>query len=420
MTVEAASAKLLTMHALWPLPIVWIDAFGAGVFTMTLVHHLGLWWQRRNRTSYLWIALSALGALMVNLSGLVLRGAQGPPDRFLTSINLFGVALALVSLFELVRSIADKRAGYLRRALQVACIAPVVLYATTGIELLLPLLYALSLAFMVGALLLTLRKSFSDDPQARTLSIGLCALFVTLTYDMASELGLLPRQEGWPVLGFTLLYLAATRAQSLRQLSEHNELLLLRNQLEERVRVRTRELEAANARLDRLSHTDPLTGLPNRRALIEQVGQALQDGGALVMIDIDHFKQINDDFGHDAGDEILRRVAQVLAENFGEHSLIARWGGEEFIAWLPGCRAADAREHAEVARRAVAAIQTRQNHRQTLTASFGVAEVAPGTDFESAVSAADAGLYQAKRDGRNRVQDACAQSPGNGLEGSSA
>ncbi len=414
------------MPALWPLPIVWIDAFGAGVFTMTLVHHLGLWWQRRNRTSHLWIGLSALGALMVNLTGLILRGAQGPPDRFLTSINLFGVALALVSLFELVRSIAGKRAGYLRRVLQVACIAPVVLYATTGIELLLPLLYALSLAFMVGALLLTLRKSFSDDSQAQILSIGLCALFVTLTYDMASELGMLPRQEGWPVLGFTLLYLAATRAQSLRQLSEYNELLQLRNQLEERVQVRTRELEAANARLDRLSRTDPLTGLPNRRGLIEQVGQAMQDGrmvrhpGALVMIDIDHFKRINDDFGHDAGDEILRQVAAVLAGTFGEHGLIARWGGEEFIAWLPGCPGVDACQHAEAARRAVAAIETRQKLRQALSASFGVAEVMRGADFDSAVSAADAALYQAKRDGRDCVRAACAQAPGSGHEGSAA
>jgi hypothetical protein len=209
--------------------------------------------------------VSAFGALMVNLSGAILRGVHAPPERWLPTLNMFGVAIALISLFELVRANAGRQASLARRGLETVTLLPALLYALTGNGAVVAPLYLLSIAFMVGALFLSVRSALSGDVEARVLSIGLCVLFLSLVYDLLSELGYLPRQEGWPILGFGVLYLSATRAQSIRQEREYNELQSLRGELEERVRKRTVELEAANAHLDLLSRTDLLTGLANRR-----------------------------------------------------------------------------------------------------------------------------------------------------------
>jgi diguanylate cyclase (GGDEF)-like protein len=389
------------MASLWPPSIVWVDAFGAGVFSMTLAHHLDQWWRRRDKASHLWIALSALGALMVNLSGAMLREVDGAPPRWLVTVNMVGVAVALISLFELVRANAGRPASRLRRGLEAATLLPALLYAVTGQGALVPPLYLMSVGFMLVALGLSLRDARSGDVEARVLGIGLCVLFATLLYDLLSELGVLPRQQGWPILGFSLLFLAATRAQSIRQEREYNELLSLRGELEDRVRERTTELEAANAHLDRLSRTDLLTGLGNRRAMLEHLARS--PGGSLVMIDVDHFKQINDSFGHDEGDRVLVASAQALVRSLGRDAVLARWGGEEFMAHLPDGSLQQASARAEDARRAVAELRAGPDEQRALSASFGVAQIDPQADLSRALADADAALYRAKNGGRNRV-----------------
>jgi diguanylate cyclase (GGDEF)-like protein len=392
------------MASHWPPSIVWIDAFGAGIYAMTLAHHLDQWWRRRDKASHLWIATSALGALMVNLTGAVLRDWGASPPRWLPTINMLGVAIALISLFELVRANAGRRAGKLRRALEAATLLPALLYAMTGNSALVPPLYLLSVAFLVGALGLSLRDARSGDVEARVLSIGLCILFATLLYDLLSELQVLPRQPGWPIVGFSLLYLAATRAQSIRQEREYDELLSLRSELEQRVRQRTTELEAANAHLDRLSRTDLLTGLINRRAMVEHL-QSQRDG-CILMIDIDHFKQINDQFGHDAGDRALVQAGQALTRSLGAGAVLARWGGEEFLVHLPGATLASALERAEAARVAVAQLRNGPADVRALSAYFRVAPVNTSAELGRTLASADAALYRAKNGGRNRVVSA--------------
>ena len=395
------------MSPSWPPSIQWVDAFGAGVFSFTLVHHLDQWWRRRDKASHLWIALSALGALMVNLTGAYIRDLGAPPPRWVPVLNMLGIATALLSLFELVRANAGRRASVGRRLLEGVTLLPAVLFALTGNPQVAPPLYLLSVAFMVGALWLSLRDALSGDVEARVLSIGLSVLFMALVYDLLSELGFLPRQEGWPIFGFAVLYLAATRAQSIRQQREYDELRSLRGELEERVRARTAELETANAHLDRLSRTDLLTGLANRRALVEHVtnwvgaNRGAGQAGCLVMIDVDHFKQINDHFGHDAGDRVLVLTADALVRSFGEGAVLARWGGEEFIAHLPLVDLELACERAEQARRAVSELRAGPEHARPLSASFGVALIE--ADLAHALAAADVALYKAKHGGRNRV-----------------
>jgi diguanylate cyclase (GGDEF)-like protein len=176
-------------------------------------------------------------------------------------------------------------------------------------------------------------------------------------------------------------------------------------------------LEAAAA-LDRVeSHrlaetnasTDALTGLPNRRYFDEFSSllagrRRMNDGVGILMIDIDHFKRINDRFGHDAGDEVLRSVATAIAGAVREGDVPARFGGEEFVILLRDPSTAVALEVAERVRHAVAALDLRAVGPAAQTVSVGVAvQVDPDEPIEDLLAAADRALYRAKRAGRDRV-----------------
>lgn len=169
-----------------------------------------------------------------------------------------------------------------------------------------------------------------------------------------------------------------------------------------------RELRALNERLESLAFTDALTGLLNHRAMQDRLAEAFAEARrgeatfSFVLLDIDHFKRFNDTYGHQAGDEVLRLVAQVLQENAPSGSSVARYGGEELSVILPRHRLEDALAVAEALRQAIA---TTQNPYRQITASFGVAEYMSYMHSPSdVVEVADAALYEAKRAGRNCVR----------------
>jgi diguanylate cyclase len=127
------------------------------------------------------------------------------------------------------------------------------------------------------------------------------------------------------------------------------------------------------------------------------------------MCDIDHFKRVNDAFGHHVGDEVIRALAGVIEANVRETDSVARYGGEEFAIILPGTTQKVAKEMAERIRRKFGAksfsIRKTQQKIGQVTASFGVAEHRPGDDVATLVQRADAKLYEAKAHGRDRIAD---------------
>ncbi|HKS61939.1 MAG TPA: diguanylate cyclase [Xanthobacteraceae bacterium] len=172
-------------------------------------------------------------------------------------------------------------------------------------------------------------------------------------------------------------------------------------------RLRAAErLGAMQRELVRLASVDPLTGLSNRRVFFERAEAARErcrDGGALtaIMFDIDHFKRVNDLYGHDVGDLAIASVAQ-LAAAVGE--LVGRLGGEEFGMLTEGQHLHDGVKLAERLRAAVAALRlTTLNGPLTLSCSFGVSEILPGESIDDLLKRADVALYAAKTGGRNRV-----------------
>ncbi len=162
----------------------------------------------------------------------------------------------------------------------------------------------------------------------------------------------------------------------------------------------------ADARLEylRQSRTDMLSGLPNRRAFTEEL--TADERGVLLLLDIDRFKQINDRYGHLAGDDVIVAVAHELAGLAGGHHLVARIGGEEFAVLFRDMTMQDARLAADQARRAIEARGISAGG-QTIRVSVsgGLAVIAAGRDYAAAYSAADRALYLAKGSGRNRIVD---------------
>lgn len=198
--------------------------------------------------------------------------------------------------------------------------------------------------------------------------------------------------------------------------AKHLAFVTLYNQeLEKEIAERTADLSEANRKLQQLSEIDELTGIANRRKFDVELEMEWrraireQQPLALLMFDIDHFKGYNDLYGHQEGDRCLQRVAEILnslMQRAGD--LVARYGGEEFVAVLPGLSAQSAAEVAEKIRRAVE--QMHMPHpgnmpAAVVTISIGVAATTPDQDARPPVllHQADANLYRAKRDGRNRV-----------------
>ena len=196
------------------------------------------------------------------------------------------------------------------------------------------------------------------------------------------------------------------------------------SQLEANVRKRTAELEKATAQLrgelEQRTHvqallaeaamTDVLTGLLNRRAMMEMLGQAAahrKPGDAslcVIVADIDHFKRINDQHGHDVGDRVLVAVASRLCELTGDslQHHVARWGGEEFLILLPGTRLSDACRQADHIRRSIETLNV-DGRGLRVTISVGVAELSASDTLADCLRRGDQALYRAKDSGRNTV-----------------
>ena len=187
------------------------------------------------------------------------------------------------------------------------------------------------------------------------------------------------------------------------------ELRLLARQINRGLAHSHRELAALN----RQAHSDQLTGLLNRSGLDQQLANEIDYHRqndhplSLLLIDLDHFKQVNDEHGHAIGDAVLRTLASQLRAGVREADTVGRWGGEEFVVLLPATDLAGAHRTAEKLRRALADHPVFRQYQ--LTASFGVSTLEADDEGEDLFERADCALYAAKTQGRNRV---CIRAPG--------
>ncbi|WP_414900745.1 diguanylate cyclase domain-containing protein [Rhizobium cremeum] len=215
------------------------------------------------------------------------------------------------------------------------------------------------------------------------------------------------------VLYHLALYIptAALTLISSHQLEAERQIAFLQAHENEALK---RELSRQNGELERLSVTDPLTQLPNRRGAEAELARLRRwyraedlAQSALLLIDIDHFKAFNDNYGHSAGDACLRAVAESMRRELPDAIHLSRHGGEEFLALMPLADSARAGMFAERMRRAVRALAIPHDHtgdrnrHVTISIGIGCGSIADEASFSETLDAADRGLYAVKADGRN-------------------
>lgn len=233
-------------------------------------------------------------------------------------------------------------------------------------------------------------------------SLGYLAFFIILGYSQAEPHRLLAARVNGLVaaaigLGASVVMWRQNclNAMQRKQISEQQDLLLLKNQ-----------------ELEKMAFLDPLTALPNRRYFDEvvkkEVAQIRRSArqSCLIILDVDHFKNVNDTFGHTTGDEVLCQMAKLLQNSLRQTDMIARFGGEEFIILLPDTQLASGGQVADKLRQQIEnRIFRAEGHAIRITASFGVAQLRlPQRMPSNYYAECDKALYQAKQKGRNRVE----------------
>jgi diguanylate cyclase (GGDEF)-like protein len=207
------------------------------------------------------------------------------------------------------------------------------------------------------------------------------------------------REQAYAALRDANVHLESRVAERMVELTDANK--KLRNEIENRLHVEALLAEAAL--------TDALTGLLNRRAMMEMLEQAASQlkpgdmGLSVIIADIDHFKTVNDQYGHAAGDRVLAAVGGKLRDLCGgqQQIYVARWGGEEFLILMPHVRLAAACKRAEQIRREITAMRIEET--LSVSLSLGVSEVVGGEDPDACLRRCDQAMYKAKAAGRNTV-----------------
>jgi len=258
----------------------------------------------------------------------------------------------------------------------------------------------------------------SGDTELRVTVLGSALLCVAFAIDITLfQLELTDRIVSFTSLAWLFFMATQTVFMSMRyyaavQRAEKltGDLVGMNTDLESKVRMRTAELEEKNRQLEKLAHVDPLTNVGNRRILEEAAQRELsrldRTGNCLViaLLDLDHFKKINDKYGHNTGDEVLREAAKLLSDNLRNVDVISRWGGEEFCILFPDT---DKITSDQVTVRLCELLNKKEFYvgQQSFftSASFGLTSTQHKRPLEELIKEADQALYQAKNEGRNRV-----------------
>lgn len=370
-----------------------------GILLLPMVYNISFFIVLREWFTLWHVAMvgGALGYVFFS-GGFIHLLFPGMPLSLRWTLNLWSITLAISSAAMFFRSFIepDKLSRRLRQALIVsACIIPVTTLIitlggepvrTTGQNLFL-LAFLPALACFTIGIVQALRRG---SRAARFISVACCALIITMGERVARGMDL---YEGPAWLDF-IIYGTLAFEMAVTALGVADRLMIIRRQ-----RDSAREREAA---FEKLASTDFLTGLNNRRALVAAFDEATGSFGArgFALIDLDHFKRVNDQYGHDVGDRALQSVADVLRD--WSNVTAGRIGGEEFVALIHGV------DPEETAKRLCQAIREHVHAAipeidDPVTASIGLVSILPGQNFTQAYRAADRVLYQAKENGRDCV-----------------
>jgi diguanylate cyclase (GGDEF)-like protein/hemerythrin-like metal-binding protein len=339
------------------------------------------------------------------------KARQMPPSRHFIAACALLIALLALAPWELTRRISEWLLGFMAPLMACLTFAAGLGAREDGVRPATSLLFAtLALLVACASFWAVALGWMSSDAGMTLLQSALVALATALGWAMLSRMTEL--RHATEVAQAAQLAAAATQAQELEaQVAQRNAELSARlKDLEEArssAETANQSLQLAMEQLEQVAATDRLTGAWNRRrfeeSALSEIAQALRKGEdlSLIMFDLDHFKRVNDTFGHAAGDAVLVGTAQVVREQLRASDALVRWGGEEFLVMAPATPLEGAMGLAEKLRLTVAALDFPGVGQVTM--SLGVAAYAMGERIEDWVDRADQALYRAKTEGRNRV-----------------
>lgn len=379
--------------------------------------HLGLWLLRLDTPEYGWFGLMAFGAgvyAFLRTQWKYILFADFVMLKKVEHLMVYAVPAVFLQFLWVFFGRPVPRVVRLLQALVI--VAGLTMLAVPGLDLalrMLPWAQVAAFSAVAAGTVFVVPLIRAGDPEARLLGIGALCVALTIGSDFFIERNVYvaPRTV---VYGFAVLVSGMSLALANRFHRVLAEADLLRRDLEARVATRTSELSLAYSQMEDLALRDGLTGLLNRRALQEraraELAKARRRRGpfALAMIDVDHFKAINDTHGHVIGDQVLRHIAGVLGSAVRASDDVGRWGGEEFMMLLDAADPREAETAAERLREQVEKTPCPVDDRTIpATVSIGVAFV-PGPRVDMAglddvIRVADTALYRAKAQGRNRI-----------------
>lgn len=370
------------------------------------IYHLYLFARNRKLDTYLWFGLMAINIAIYGV--MLTQWKYLAPLSFLAMKKIeFGAIYVLPALgVQLIWSLLQLPIGRWLRAYQCSFLVAgplVVLIPGHTIHFHTLIWWQLwTLPIIALTPWVIFRESRAGNPEARTVLLGTLIFLATGVNDLLIDLAHIETSRLAP-LGFVAILISMAVSMANRFTSMYTK-------LETEVAERTAELSEANRQLAEAARVDHLTGLLNRRGFTEEaeaeIRRMFRSGKsfALVLADVDHFKQFNDQHGHVCGDRVLKRVAAILGERTRDVDQVARWGGEEFILLLPETDADGAAVLAEKLRDAVASnLFAFDDLRLSITMTFGVAAFRKGESLDSCIARADTALYHGKEGGRNKV-----------------
>lgn len=389
------------------------------VFLAVAVYMFGLWLLERSSREYLLFALLAVCA--ATYSFLITQWKYTLAADFLAMKKLEHLLLYITPavmvefLYAFVRRPVPSG---LRLAQAVLAAGAVGVLLSPGLDFalwLLPYLEVFAITFAVVLLTALGVWAWQGDRDAITIGVGALAITLAMTHDAIVDRGLLLDVRLAPY-GFAVLLIGMAVALAIRFHHAVNGLATLSRELETRVEQRTAELGDAYRRMEELASRDSLTKLLNRRAIEERALGSLaharrrSEPYAVALVDVDHFKAINDSHGHEAGDRVLAAVAGAITATVRAADNVSRWGGEEFLLVLPDADGEAGLAAMERVRLAIERTEVLIDHVMAplrFTVSIGVAAARtvedPAATFDLLTRRADEALYGAKQGGRNRV-----------------
>ncbi len=390
------------------------------VFMAVAIYLLGLWLLRPKSKEYGYFAVVALCAATYVFLLTQWKYTLTSDFVFLKKTEHMMLYVTPIFLTEFLGEFLGRpRNLWVRIAETAFAIGGLAVLLSPGLEFALRLLPFLEgYSFICGMVALAMLGWWwhKGDRNAGVVGSGVLAMVIAMTHDAFVDRGLIvgPRFAAY---GFVAMVTGLALLLGVRFHRAVEGIANMSRELEGRVKQRTAELADAYSRMEELALRDPLTNLLNRRAITERASAGLslahrrKAAYSVALIDIDHFKAINDTHGHDAGDRVLVAVAEALGMSARVSDDVARWGGEEFLVLLPDADQAASLLAGERLRAAIASMIIGANAlRVAATVSVGVA-TSDGlpektTLFEELVRRSDEALYRAKESGRNRVSAA--------------